>query len=276
MRTFTRYLIGIAAVLVVVTGVRWAAMRPSNARDWKPEHGVLPTVTIDSSRVHIGGIRNFSYRSATDFTPAYYDRTFDLDGIASVWLGISVFKTNWRGPAHSFLCFGFDNGDYLAASIEARQEKGESYSMLWGLFRRFEVIYVLGDERDVVGTRAIQRADQVYLYPIRASREAIRMLFVDLVEAADALRHHPKFYNTLTDNCTTLLREHANRVATRKIRGGYRILLPGYADELMIEQGLIDSDLPLEEVRKRFWINEKARRYARAENFSELIRRQDP
>lgn len=266
---------GVIAVVAIVAVGRWATMRPSNARDWKTEHAVLPAVTFEGDEVHISGIRNFSYRSATDFTPAYYDKTFDLDGIASVWLGISVFKTNWRGPAHSFLCFGFDNGDYLAASIEARQEKGESYSMFRGLFRKFEVIYVLGDERDIVGTRAIQRTDQVYLYPIRASREIVRSLFVDILEAAEDLHEHPKFYNTLTDNCTTLLRKHANRVATRKIPGGYRILLPGYADELMLEQGLIDTDLSLEEARKRFWINEKARRYGDTPDFSEMIRRDE-
>ena len=61
--------------------------------------------TINGDLVTIHNIRNFDYRTETDFTPRYYDKTFDLrqldsvDVIASYWMGDAI--------AHIFLSFGF-------------------------------------------------------------------------------------------------------------------------------------------------------------------------
>jgi hypothetical protein len=247
-------------------------MRPSNEREWKLEHERVAETVFEGDRVHVRNIRNFSYQSASSFTTAYYDKSFDLNAIESMWFNLSVFDEDRRGPAHSFLSFGFEGGDYLCISVEARQERGESYSVWWGLLRRFEIIYVIGDERDIVGTRAIQRTDQVYMYPIRAPRAKIRALFVEMLEAANGLREKPRFYNTLTASCTTLILDHVNRVRDEDISGGYKILLPGYADELAHDLGLIDTDLDIKGARKRFWINEKARRFADSPDFSSRIR----
>lgn len=264
-------LAAIGIVVLIASGV-WSSMEPTNDREWKPEHAVLPVVIFDGDQVEIRGIRNFSYFTADSFNIDYYDRTYNLLEISSVWFVVSVFNPDRRGLAHPFLTFGFDSGDFLTISIEARQERGESYSLTGGVFRKFEVIYVIGDERDVIGTRAIQRDDEVYLYPVRASREKIRDLFVDMLTAANGLHDAPEFYNTLTNNCTTRLHEHVNKVAPGSVPLGWRIYFPGYADEVIFERGLIDTELSLSEARERFRINEKARRYAESSDFSMRIR----
>ncbi|MCZ6766248.1 MAG: DUF4105 domain-containing protein [bacterium] len=259
-------------IVVLIAMGAWTSMEPTNDRVWKREHAVLPVVIFDGDQVEIRGIRNFSYFTADSFSVDYYDRTYDLREISSVWFVVSVFNPNRRGLAHPFLTFGFDSGDFLTISIEARQERGESYSLTGGVFRRFEVIYVLGDERDVIGTRAIQRDDEVYLYPVRASREKIRMLFVDMLTAANGIHDAPEFYNTLTNNCTTRLHDHVNKVSPERVPHGWRIYFPGYADEVIFERGLIDTELNLSEARDRFRINEKARRFAESPDFSMRIR----
>ncbi|MDH3217876.1 MAG: DUF4105 domain-containing protein, partial [Candidatus Krumholzibacteria bacterium] len=228
---FRKSLVVLAAVAVVtvLVVVKSSSTQPLNNRSWKLEHSVLPRAEFDGDLVHVRGIRNFSYQSAKSFTPAYYDKTFDLSKIESLWFVLSIFRPSRRGLAHPFLSFGFANGDYVSISVEARQESDESYSVLTGLFKRFEVIYVIGDERDLVATRAIQRDDQVYLYPIRTSPDKIRSLFVEMLLAANQLHELPEFYNTLTNNCTTRIHDHVNRIASKKIPGSWKILLPGYA-----------------------------------------------
>jgi hypothetical protein len=262
----------VALGVVLVFGLFTLAVRPSNQRDWIVEHAVLPTTQMSGSKVTIRNVRNFTYDAAGKPVPQYDDRTYDLDRIESVWFVLSPFDEKSRGPAHSFLSFGFADSQYVGVSVEARRERGEEYSLWKGLLRQYEMIYVIGDERDLIGVRANTRGDDVYVYPIKAAPEKVRQLFVDILERANELSSDPEFYNTLTNNCTTTIVEHANRVTTRKIRYGKEVLLPGYADELALRLGLIDSSEDVEQVRARYLVNERARRFAGAPDFSVRIR----
>jgi hypothetical protein len=189
---------------------------------------------------------------------------------------LSPFGKDWRGPAHSFLSFGFADSQFVAISMEARREKGEQYSLWKGMARQYEVIYVIADERDVIRLRTNVWGDEVYVYPIRASKEKVRQLFVEMLEHANELHEHPEFYNTLWNNCTTTILHHANRVSSTKIPYGRSVLLPGYADELAVKLGLIDAEGSVEEVRRRFLVNERARRFAADPLFSTRIRESAP
>jgi hypothetical protein len=200
------------------------------------------------------------------------DRTYDLNGIESAWFVLAPFSRESRGPAHTFLSFGFADSQYVAISIEARREAGEDYSLLRGMLKRFEIMYVIGDERDLIGLRANIRGDDVYVYPIRASRDKIRALFVEMLERANALYERAEFYNTLTNNCTTNILAHANRITPNRIPYGKEVLLPGYADALAQRLGLIDTELTLAEARARFLVNERARTFANDPLFSVKIR----
>ena len=273
-----RHLVLVLAVLTaaaILAAAGWSTIRPSNDRDWRPDQVVLPHAEFTGHLVHVRGIRNSSYTAPERYATAYYDKTFDLDKIESVWFVLSPFSTDWRGPAHSFLSFGFADSQFVAISVEARKERGESYSVLKGLLKRFELMYLVADERDLIELRANYRGEEVYVYPVRASRADIRRLFVEMLERANRLREHPEFYNSLTSNCTTNIVGHVNSIAPRKVRYGLSVLLPGYADKRAHELGLLDTNLTLEQARRRYRVNERAKRYADRPDFSIRIRGTD-
>lgn len=257
---------------IVGFGAIIGSRHPSNQRPWAPDHARLAEIVASDSLVRIGNLRNFHYRTETDADPDYETRTFNLNQVRSAWLVLTPFSKAFRGAAHSFVSFGFADSTWLAISIEARREVGETYGLLPGLGRNFELIYVLGEERDLIGKRAAFGDYDVYLYPIRTTPERARAMLVDMLNRADGLARRPEFYNTLTNNCTSNLVRHVNRVVPGRIPMGIKLLLPGYADEVARSLGLIDSTMSIEQARTRYRINDQARRYLNAPDFSERIR----
>ena len=250
----------------------WYALIPaSNDREWSPDQAVLPDIEIGEDVVRIRNLRDFEYRSMDDYTPRYADGTFALDDLRSVDWVLETFSA-FPGAAHSFLSFGFAGGRYVAISVEVRKEKGEEYSAVKGLFKQHDLMYVIGTERDLIGLRTNHRHDDVYLFPVRATPEKKRALFLDMVRRAKALQERPEFYNTLTNACTTNLVDHVNRISPRRVPFGLEAVLPGYADSLAYNLGLLDTDVPLEELRARYRINELAGAAEGREDFSQKIR----
>jgi hypothetical protein len=241
-------------------------------RDWNLDQAVLPKISINGNAVRIENIRNFEYRSTTDYTPRYYDKNFFLDQIKSVDYMVEPFSGN-SGAAHTLLSFGFKDGSYVAISVEIRKEKGESFSPVKGLLRQYELMYVIADERDVIKLRTNYRKDQVFLYPIKATPEQARELFLDMLERAQKLQAKPEMYNTLTNTCTTNIVAHVNKLSPDRVSWNKNILLPATSDKYAYDLGLIDTDLSFEEARKKFNINERAEKYADSPDFSKLIRR---
>ena len=266
-----RFALPVFAVALVAIGVWWSSIRPSNERDWQPEVARLAYATIDGDLVTVHNIRNFDYRTETDFTPAYYDRTYDLKKLDSGDL-IAVY---WMGPAiaHLFLSFGFGD-DHLAISIEARKEKGEGYSSAKGFFRQYELYYVVADERDVVRVRTNYRKDppeDVYVYALRVPRENMRRVFLEYMRKLNGLREHPEFYNTLTTNCTTAILMNT-RVNPESLPFSWKVLLSGYTPQYAYEKGRLDRSLSFEELQRRSLVNAAGQAADQALDFSRRIR----
>jgi uncharacterized protein DUF4105 len=251
--------------------VAWESATPSNSRDWQPEVAVLPYAVIGGDRVTVHNIRNFDYRTETDFTPAYYDRTFDLRSLDRVDL-VAVY---WMGPAiaHLFVTFGFGD-DHLAISIEVRKTRTMPYATIPGFFRQYELVYVVADERDVIRVRTNYRKsppEEVYLFRVMGPVENGRRVFLDYMRDINELREHPRFYNTLTTNCTTMILAHA-AVNPGHIPYSWKVLLSGYTPEYAYDMGRLDRSLPFEELRRRAHINAAAQAADRAPDFSKRIR----
>jgi hypothetical protein len=265
--------LGIALLLLVLAGIAACSLRrPSLTRDWTADQKVLPSAEFHGPLVTVHNVRNFDYRSESDFTPRYDDRTYDLRQLESVWFIVEPFS-EFGGAAHTFVSFGFSSGDYVAISVEIRKEKGESYSPWKGLVREYELSYVVGDERDLIGLRTNHRRHRVYLYPVKTTRAAARKMFVDMLERANKLRRDPEFYNTATNTCTTNIVRHVNTISAKRIPFRPAVLLPGYSDRLAYELGLIDTSVPLERLRERYFISDLARAAEDAPDFSQRIRR---
>jgi hypothetical protein len=265
-----RTLVGFIVVFAALVAW-WSLIKPSNNRDWQEDVAVLPYADIQGDLVTIRNIRNFNYRTETDFDPHYYDKTFDLNKLSSV----DLITAYWMGDAiaHVMLSFGFGGTDYVTFSIETRKEKTEAYSTVKGFFKQYELFYVVGDERDLIRLRTSFRNPQedVYLYRLRMPPERRRQLFMEYIKKINELKEKPEFYNTLTTNCTTNVIMHA-RAYGGTVRYNWKILLSGYTPQYLYELGGLDTSLPFEVLRRRSFINEKAHRADKDPGFSEKIR----
>jgi Domain of unknown function (DUF4105) len=269
-----RTLVGFLVIFVVLVAL-WFQIPASNHRDWQPDVSVTPYATVKGDLITIHGVRNFNYRTETDFDARWEDRTYDLKDLDSADL-VAVY---WAGKAiaHIMISFGFRGRDYLAFSIETRKERGESYSTIAGFFRTYELVYIVADERDVIGLRTTYRQPQedVYVYRLRMPLQNIRRVFLDYLKTINELRERPRFYNTLTTNCTTSILMHS-RVNPQSPPLSWKILLSGYVPDYLYDLGKIDTSRPFSELERLSQVNARAHAADRDPAFSQRIRENLP
>ena len=263
----------LAVFLVVFAGIVawWLTIPASNHRTWQADVALLPYATVKGEQVTIYNIRNLIYRTETDFDVRYYDKTFDLGRLQSVDL-IAVY---WMGDAiaHVMISFGFQEQDFVTFSIETRKELWEEYSTLKGFFKQYELIFIVGDERDLIRVRTDYRKppEDVYLYRTRMTPENARMFFMEYIHQINSMKENPEWYNTLTTNCTTdvvrLIRAYGGQA-----RYNWKVLLSGYAPQYAYELGALDTHLAFDELRKRSYINPQASALGDDPDFSRKLR----
>ena len=258
-----------AIVLFLGVVVWWISISPSHDRNWRPEVAVMPRVVIDGDRVRITGVRNFEYRSRNDFTVRYKTREVQLSHLTALDFYVSYWS---EGPvAHTFVSFIFDNVPPLSISIETRPEVGEGFNPIASLFKQFELIYVVGEERDLVGVRTNYRHETVYLYRLNASADDARRLLLIYLARINELADRPEFYHLLTNSCTINIIRYAN-AAGREGRFDIRHLLNGLIDSYLYYSGRVDTTLSYDELRQRSLINGAAQAADGAPDFSQRIR----
>jgi len=233
----------------------WFTITPSHDRNWRPEVAVMPRAYIDGNLVRLTGVRNFDYRSRNDFTVHYEEREINLSHL----VGLDFYVSYWsEGPvAHTFVSFLFDNASPLSISIETRPEVGRGFEPVASMFKQFALIYVVGEERDLVGVRAIHRREAVYLYHLNTRPDDARRLLMIYLARINELADRPEFYNLLTNSCTINIIRYAN-AAGRKGRFDIRHLFNGLIDSYLYASGRVDTTLPFEELRRLSLINEPA------------------
>jgi hypothetical protein len=247
-----------------------ASLKPSNERNWADDQELLPYAIFNENSVEIKNIRNSTYLSRDEYVLDHYDKIFNLDEITSVDYIVEPLAS--VAVAHTFLSFGFKNGDQIAISIEIRKEEGEEFSPTLGTFNAYEIMYVILDEKDALTLRAIHRDNPVYVYPANVPQDKIRSLFVDMLTRANKLKDEPEFYNTFTNTCATNIADHINNIVPDTVPWDLRLLLPKDSDELAYELGLIDTELSFEETQFKYNVQEKVKLYAEDPLFSQKIR----
>jgi hypothetical protein len=247
----------------------WIWIAPLQNRNWRPEVAVVPRAIIDGDRVRITGVRNFDYRSRNDFTVRYEEREISLSHLKAIDFFVSYWSEGLVG--HTFLSFIFDNAPPLTISIETRPEVGEGFDPIASMFKQFELIYVVGDERDLVRVRTNYRKETVYLYRLNASDiDAPRLLLVYL-DRINELAERPEWYHLLSNSCTINIVRYTN-AAGRVGRFDIRHLFNGLIDSYLYHSGRVDTTLPFDELRRRSLINEAAQAADDASDFSQRIR----
>jgi hypothetical protein len=246
-------------------------IRPSNDRSWDPELAQTAWAEISGDQVTIHNFRDFDYRTATDFIPRWETKTVDLSQVRDIDLFINYWGSTWM--AHPIVSFQFGDDDHVAFSIELRKQVDQQASMLAGLYRVYGLIYLVGAERDLVRLRTNYRHEDLYLYRTTASPERARAMFLDYVRSLNDLHEHPQFYNALTSNCTTNVRVHAVATAPGKPPPwDWRILINGFADQMLYERGDFAGSLPFVDLKKQALINERAKAADQDPEFSHRIR----
>jgi hypothetical protein len=259
------------AVVALFLGVVgwWISISPSHNRNWRPEVTVMPRAIIDGDRVRLTGVRNFDYRTRNDFTVRHEEREVQLSHLVALDFYISYFL---EGPVgHTFLSFIFDNAPPLSISIETRPEVGEGFAPVASMFKQFELIYVVGSERDLVGVRTNHRGEPTYLYRLNTSADDARRLLLVYLARINELAERPEFYHLLSNSCTINIIRYAN-AAGRSGRLDIRHVLNGLIDGYLYRSGRLDTTLPFDELRRRSLINDAARAADDAADFSERIR----
>ena len=247
----------------------WRSLKPSNERAWADEVARAATAVVQGEQVTLHDVRNFEWRSREEFDARWETRHYDLQALRT----LDMITSYWRGPAiaHVLFSFGFADGEYLTFSVEIRRPRSERFNELGGFFRQFELSIVAADERDVIRLRTNVRREEVYLYRIRLPAAEIRALFEIYLEQLNELARHPRFYNTVTANCTTLVYRMVQRIV-RGLPFSYRVLLPGYLPEYVYSIGGLDGRYPLAQLRTLGRIGERAHSADRSSDFSTAIR----
>jgi hypothetical protein len=259
--------VGVNVVLAGLVTAGWWMLKPLQYRDWKPEVALVPWAEVKGDVVTIHHVRNFEYRTKDDFDVRHEQRQYRMSQLR----GVDLFLNYWGSPlmAHPILSFDFGPDGRVCFSVETRPERGEAYSALRGLYRGFELICIVADERDVVRVRSNYRdGEDVYLYRLRMADP--KTAFLEYMEMLNRLRAAPKWYNAITQNCTTSLRSQRSR--ENRAAWDWRMLVNGYFDELLYEREQIDASLPFAELRRASLINERARAADADPEFSSRIR----
>jgi hypothetical protein len=251
----------------------WRHLLPSNDRVWADDVARMTSGSVEGHRVVLHNVRNFDWRGVTDYTQRWETRSYDLDRLVSVDLVVSYWTI--RAIAHVLISFGFDDGDQVVFSVEIRREKDEEFSAIGGFFKEFELSVLAADERDVIRLRTNVRGEDDYLYRLRLPPAAMRSLFLAYVEQANRLVRAPRFYNTVTVNCTTLVHQMMNHIVGN-LPLDYRLVFSGYLPGYVYQVGGLDPRYTLEELRALGRITERARMSDRSASFSADIRRGVP
>ncbi len=240
---------------------------------WRADMLILPYVEFRGEEIVLRNVRNCVYRTESDYDVRHYDMRFRLDAVRTVDFLVVPFKESDL-LAHTMLSFGLDDGRHFIISVEARIGQDQDYSAVAGTTRQFPLMYIVGDERDLILLRARVRQVDVHLYRGRAEPQQVQDLLVDMLARVNKLQRQPEYYDTLTNNCTTNLVQHVNKLRPGRIPYDWRVLLPGHSDRLAYELGLLEIQGPFEVARVSSRINELALAYANDPEFSKRIRRE--
>ena len=244
---------------------------PSNDRDWIVEHKVLASAEMKGDQVTIRNVRDAEFFTYRDCLVDYYDKSFNIGDVQNVDYLVIPFNEQ-RALAHTMLSFGLADGDRLGVSVEVRLERGEEYHPVTGLLGQFELMYVVASERDLIRVRTEHRKCDVYAYRGQATPQQCQQLLIDMLRRVNQLRDKPELYDSISNNCTTNIVQHINHLVPGKIPQDYRVLLPGFSDQLAYDLKLIDTSLPFEETKRRARVNDLALKYRDDPNFSARIR----
>ena len=259
----------IAAIFIFVLAW-WFTQKPSNYRNWDPSFSKLCKIEIDDDKVLVHNLRCTEYRTLQDYDLTYEQREYRLSDLRFVDVLILFWGTSWM--SHPMAIFDFGNNQHVCFSIEVRYQEGQPYNILRAIYRQYELMYVVSDERDAILRRTkYSENHDCYLYRLQKDVGQVRQLFMEYVGSTNQLVESPRWYHALTQNCTTSILSQR----TEKMGFDRRMILNGSFDQFLYDRGRLYDQLPFDELKNKSRINEAANR-AEKNGFSAAIRKDLP
>lgn len=256
-------------LLGLLTAAAWSLLTPLSDRVWADEVARLPRYTLEGSRLTLTDVRDFSWHTPHDYQARWVSKELDLNALAFVDVALSY----WMGPAiaHTLVSFGFDDGQVITFSLEIRKERHERFDALAGFFRTYERALIVAEERDILRVRADIREEQLYLYRVNLSQATMQALLLEYLHELDSLHQQARFYNTLTANCTTVILGLVRR-AVGHVPLDWRIVLSGYLDAYLYQNGHLDRSISFEQLKRKARVPQSTMPDMSPQHYSSFIR----
>ncbi|BBG60941.1 DUF4105 domain-containing protein [Providencia rustigianii] len=207
--------------------------------DWRTEYRYKPHMELnsDTAEITIHNFRSFQFSDENKYI--WNTKSYNLSDLRSV----DLVQSHWTGKviAHVFLSFGFANGEYVSFSIETRRKSHQEFSVWKGFFYHYDIIYVVADEQDLIGTRVNLRNEQVYIYPLNLDHELVTLLFLNYMHKVNELKDTDERYHSMWNNCTTSIYKIAKKTYP-EFKFNWKLLASGYAFKYCIQLGFIEKE----------------------------------
>lgn len=208
---------------------------PRLERKWVDNLAHMPDVQLSPGSFGLDHVADWSYTAEGPATRDVIAFANTFDSLRNVWFVVEP-QPGGEYAAHTLILFEFGGDRIVGLTVEARLEQGETYDPVAGILNRFELSYIWATARELLTRRVTFLDKDVYVYPLQLEESQKRNFLRLLLEGTRDVATQPRFYNTITSNCTNELAKVAG------LGWHYSWVLTGYSPQRLYDLKLIPGE----------------------------------